>query len=168
MDPQTSSTTNRHSTRIRVPVVYTQDVGPFPDGPPTEPAHFDIIRFSSQGEEYLRLGMVDNIVVSLLFSTKRRRPSARIIIPAKLPEQFDAIPMIPKDVTSTIGQLRQRIAAQPADREHWLRCIEQARLADSFTRADVVRDRGSSFRENNDEVYSTRDPGTSASGWRTI
>jgi hypothetical protein len=122
-----SSTTYRHSTRIRVPIVYAQDVAPFPDGPPTEPAHFDILRFSSQGDEYLQLGMVDNIVVSLLFSTKRRRPAARVMIPAKLPERFDLLPTIPKDVTRTIGRLRQHFITQPTNREHWLRCVEQAR-----------------------------------------
>jgi hypothetical protein len=127
MDPQTSSTTYRRSTRVRAPVAYSRDAAPFPDGPPTEPAHFDIVRFSSHGDDYLILGMVDNIVVSLLFSTKRRRPAVRAIIPAKLPEQFDAITTIPKDVIRTIGPLRQRFAAQPSDREHWLRCIEQTR-----------------------------------------
>jgi hypothetical protein len=85
------------------------------------------MRFSSEGDNHLLLGMADNIVVSLLFSTKRHRPSARTLIPAKLPEQFDAIHTIPKDVTNTIGRLRQHFAAQPSDREHWLRCIEQAR-----------------------------------------
>jgi hypothetical protein len=127
MDPQTSNSTYRRSTRIRAPIVYSQDTAPFPDGPPTEPAHFDITRFSSHGDEYSLLGLVDNIVVSLLFSTKRHRSAARTLTPAKLPEQFDAITTIPKDVTRTIGRLRQRFATQPSDREHWLRCIAEAR-----------------------------------------
>jgi hypothetical protein len=127
MHSQMSNTTYRRSMRVRAPTVYTQDVLPFPDGPPTERAHFDIIRFSSEGDVYLKLGMVDNVVVSLLFSTKRRRPSARILTPAKLPEQFDVITTIPKDVTRTIGRLRQRFATQPSDHDHWLRCIAEAR-----------------------------------------
>ena len=126
MEPRTSNTPYRRSTRVRVPIVYAQDA-PFPDGPPTEPAHFDIIRFSSQSDGHLRLGMVDNIVVYLLFSTKRYRPAARTLIPPKLPELFDAIHAIPRAVSSTVGKLRQRIAAQPVNRDHWLRCIDDAR-----------------------------------------
>jgi hypothetical protein len=65
MDIQTSSTAYRRSTRICAPIVYAQDVPQFPDGPPTDPAHFDIVRFSTHGGEKPLIGMFDNVVVSL-------------------------------------------------------------------------------------------------------
>jgi hypothetical protein len=92
---------------------YYTDLVPFPDGPPTLLSHHRIVRWCSDSPDFLMMGTVDNAAVHLLLATKKRRHRDRSLVPAKCPELFDIISMIPRRIERLFGSITTHARSDP-------------------------------------------------------
>ena len=92
---------------------------PFPQGPPSEEAHFQLVKDCTKPAYHLYQGTVDNAIVYLFFASKRDVHLITSLVPAKCPELFDIVSLIPSSHRRFYDQLVEQCTSSIASHASW-------------------------------------------------